>query len=64
MKLVLPSNASGVEKSKEAWSNFRWAINRMIKRDPSLVVMVFPTQNAGTVKPIWRESQESQEGTS
>jgi hypothetical protein len=55
MKLVLPSNAPGVEKSEEACSNFRWAINRMIKHDPSLVVMVFPTQNAGTVKPIWRD---------
>jgi hypothetical protein len=37
MKLVLPSNAPGVEKSKEACSNFRWAINRMIKHDLSLV---------------------------
>jgi hypothetical protein len=27
----------------------------MIKHDPSLVVMVFPTQNAGAVKPIWRD---------
>jgi hypothetical protein len=27
----------------------------MIEHDPSLVVMVFPTQNAGTVKPIWRD---------
>jgi hypothetical protein len=55
MKLVLPSNAPGVEKSEETYSNFEWAINRMIKHDPSLVVMVFPTQNAGTVKPIWRD---------
>jgi hypothetical protein len=27
----------------------------MIKHDPSLVVMVFLTQNVGTVKPIWRD---------
>jgi hypothetical protein len=55
MKLVLPSNAPGVEKNEEACSNFRWAINRMIKHDPSLVVTVFPTQNSGAVKPIWRD---------
>jgi hypothetical protein len=55
MKLVLPSNAPGIKKSEEACSNFRWAINRMMKHDPSLVVLVFPTQNAGTVKPIWRD---------
>jgi hypothetical protein len=64
MKLVQLSNAPGVEKSEEACSNFRWAINRMIKQYPSLVVMVFPTQNAGTVKQFGGTSQESQEGTS
>jgi hypothetical protein len=53
MKLS-PSNAPGVENNKEACRTFRWAINRMIKHYPSLVIMVFLTQNAGTVKSMWR----------